>query len=105
MKLLEAVDSLAALAQASRMEIFRLLVKRGPEGFTPGDLGEKLDIPAPTLSFHLKELQRAKLVTATRDGRFLHYSADFATMNGLIAFLTENCCSLGNRPCPPSNAI
>jgi ArsR family transcriptional regulator, arsenate/arsenite/antimonite-responsive transcriptional repressor len=95
MKLLEAVDSLSALAQASRMEIFRLLVKRGPEGFTPGDLGEKLDIPAPTLSFHLKELQRAKLITATRDGRFLHYSADFATMNGLIAFLTENCCSLG----------
>ena len=90
---------LSALAQASRLEIFRLLVKRGPEGYTPGDLIQKLDIPAPTLSFHLKELQRARLIEARREGRFLYYRADFDRMNGLVAFLTENCCILGSTGC------
>jgi len=109
MKSVEAVIALSALAHASRLEIFRLLVKRGPDGFTPGDLSQKLDIPAPTLSFHLKELQRARLIAVRRDGRFLHYSADFDSMNGLVGFLTENCCSLGTVGCetaraPPSTA-
>jgi len=99
MKSQDAVLSLGALAQTSRLEIFRLLVKRGPEGYTPGDLIQKLDIPAPTLSFHLKELQRACLIEARRQGRCLYYRADFGRMNALIAFLTENCCSLGSAGC------
>jgi DNA-binding transcriptional ArsR family regulator len=104
MKPADAILSLSALAQASRLEIFRLLVKRGPEGYTPSDLIQKLDIPAPTLSFHLKELQHARLVESRRDGRFLYYRADFDRMNGLVAFLTENCCSLGNTGCEPACA-
>lgn len=96
MKSEDAVIALGALAQESRLAVFRALVKRGPEGYTPGDLASKLQIPGPTLSFHLKELQRADLVTARREGRFLHYSASFETMQGLIAFLTEKCCSLSD---------
>ncbi len=99
MKSLDAIVSLGALAQASRLEIFRLLVKRGPDGYMPGELIQKLDIPAPTLSFHLKELQRGGLVEARREGRCLYYRADFERMNALIAFLTENCCSLGDAGC------
>jgi DNA-binding transcriptional ArsR family regulator len=99
MKSKEALVALSALAQESRLEVFRLLVRRGPEGYTPGQLGQKLDIPAPTLSFHLKELQHAGLVEVRRDGRFLYYRADFARMNGLVGFLTENCCSLGQVGC------
>jgi ArsR family transcriptional regulator, arsenate/arsenite/antimonite-responsive transcriptional repressor len=99
MKSSEVVTSLAALAQESRLAAFRLLVKRGPAGFTPGDLSEKLHIPSPTLSFHLKELQNAGLVSARRDGRFLFYSASFDRMQGLIAFLTDQCCSQADEPC------
>ena len=99
MKSQQAVTALAALAQESRLAVFRLLVERGPEGFTPGELASKLAVPAPTLSFHLKELSRAKLVTARRDGRFLYYCADFQRMRGLIAFLTEKCCALADDEC------
>lgn len=99
MKSENAVQALGALAQDSRLAVFRLLVKRGPQGYTPGDLAEKTQIPAPTLSFHLKELQRAELLSVRRDGRFLHYSANFATMQGLIDFLTEKCCSLSEVDC------
>lgn len=81
------------------MAIFRALVKRGPQGYTPGDLVEKISIPAPTLSFHLKELQRAGLVASRREGRFLHYSANFGAMQDLIEFLTEKCCSLSDVEC------
>ncbi len=90
---------LAALAQESRLAIFRLLVKRGPEGFTPGQLREKLAVAAATLSFHLKELQRAGLIEARREGRFLFYSPNFSHMNGLLEFLSENCCILANKDC------
>lgn len=83
------------------MAIFRLLVKRGPEGYTPTLLCEKLGVTSPTLSFHLKELQRAGLVDVRRDGRFLYYSPNFARMNHLIGFLTENCCVLADRSCAP----
>jgi len=99
MKSYEVVKSLGALAQESRLALFRLLVKRGPEGFTPGDLSKRLDIPGPTLSFHLKELQNAGLVDARREGRFLFYSASFDRMQGLMAFLTDQCCSQADEPC------
>jgi ArsR family transcriptional regulator, arsenate/arsenite/antimonite-responsive transcriptional repressor len=100
-KATEIVQALGALAQESRLSVFRLLVKRGPDGFSPGDLTEKLEIPGPTLSFHLKELQRAGLVVCRREGRFLYYSANFETMNGVLAYLTENCCSLASQDCDP----
>ena len=79
--------------------MFRLLVKRGPEGYTPGELSEKLAVPAPTLSFHLRELQHAQLVVSRREGRFLYYSANFDTMHGVVNFLSENCCSLADEAC------
>ena len=98
---MDAVEALAALAQESRLAMFRLLVKRGPEGYTPTQLGEKLDVPGPTLSFHLKELQCAGLIEARREGRFLYYSPNFPRMNELLGFLTENCCSLADATCAP----
>lgn len=101
MKSKDAVTSLAALAQESRLAIFRMLVKRGPEGYTPTELGDKLDVASPTLSFHLKELQRAGLVDVRRDGRFLYYRPNFAHMNQLVGFLTENCCVLADQDCGP----
>ena len=104
MKSKDAVTSLAALAQESRLAIFRMLVKRGPEGYTPTQLAEKLDVSSPTLSFHLKELQRAGLVDVRRDGRFLYYRPNFTQMNQLIAFLTENCCVLADQACAPQCA-
>lgn len=88
------VLALAALAQESRLALFRLLVKRGPEGYTPGDICARLEIPAPTLSFHLKTLSAAGLIDTRREGRHLYYSANFITMNGVLSFLTEHCCSL-----------
>lgn len=96
MKTIEAVLALGALAHESRLHVFRLLVRRGLDGCTPGELSEKLSIPAPTMSFHLKELQRASLVIARREGRFIYYSADFEHMQSLIAFLTDKCCSLAS---------
>ncbi len=105
MKSTEIVVGLAALAQESRLALFRLLVKRGPEGYTPTQLAEKLDVPAPTLSFHLKELQRAGLIGARREGRFLYYSPNFSRMNELIEFLTDNCCSLADKDCGPACGI
>ncbi len=106
MKAQDAISGLAALAQESRLAIFRALVARGPQGYTPGELIEKMDVPAPTLSFHLKELQRAGLLKSKREGRFIHYSADFDVMRSLVAFLTDNCCSLADgefeTECKPS---
>jgi ArsR family transcriptional regulator, arsenate/arsenite/antimonite-responsive transcriptional repressor len=99
MKAEDAVLALGALAQESRLAIYRLLVKRGPDGYSPGDLIEKMGIPAPTLSFHLRELQRAGLIGSRREGRFLYYSANFERMRGLIGFLTEKCCSLSDTEC------
>jgi DNA-binding transcriptional ArsR family regulator len=99
MKQNEAVESLAALAQESRLAIFRMLVKRGPEGYTPTQLGVKLGVSAPTLSFHLKELQRSGLIAVRRDGRFLYYRPNFAHMDQLLGFLTANCCDLAGHSC------
>lgn len=104
MKSKDVIESLSALAQESRLSVFRMLVKRGPEGYTPTQLGEKLDVASPTLSFHLKELQRAGLVDVRRDGRFLYYRPNFAHMNRLIGFLTESCCALADQGCRPECA-
>jgi DNA-binding transcriptional ArsR family regulator len=92
MKTGEAVAALAALAQESRLEIFRLLVRAGGEGAPAGGIAEALEIPAATLSFHLKELKHAGLIDCTRDGRSLIYRADFEVMSQLVRFLTEQCC-------------
>lgn len=84
--------ALAALAQTSRLEIFRALVQAGPAGLTPGVLSEQLSVAANTLSFHLKELMHAELVTQERAGRHLIYRAQFEQMNAVLAYLTDNCC-------------
>lgn len=93
----DVVRSLLALAQPVRLRVFRALVVAGPEGMTPGTLTEALSVPATSLSFHLKELTNAGLVSQERQGRNLIYRASFDRMNGLMAYLTENCCQ-GN-PC------
>jgi ArsR family transcriptional regulator len=94
MKSKEAIAALSALASESRLAVYRLLVKRGPEGYTPSELAAHLDLPSPTLSFHLKGLVQAGLVVKRRAARNLFYSPNFERMNALVGFLTENCCSL-----------
>jgi len=88
----DVIIALSALAQETRLAIYRLLVEAGPTGLAVGRIGEALALPSATLSFHLKELKHAGLVTAKRDGRSLVYSASFTAMNELIVFLTRNCC-------------
>ncbi|MDY7547157.1 metalloregulator ArsR/SmtB family transcription factor [Glaciimonas sp. CA11.2] len=95
-----AIAALAALAQDSRLAVYRLLVQTGPSGMPPSKIGEQLGIPPSSLSFHLKELTHANLVTSKQEGRFVIYAANFTTMNGLVGFLTENCC--GGNPCTPN---
>ena len=87
-----ALAALAALAQESRLAIFRLLVQAGPDGLAASKIAEHLAIAPSSLSFHLKELSHAQLVTARQDGRFIIYAAQMDSMNALIGFLTENCC-------------
>jgi ArsR family transcriptional regulator len=93
----EVLTALAALAQESRLAVFRLLVQAGPAGLAASRIAAALDIAPSSLSFHLKELTHAKLLTSRQEGRFVIYSADIGAMNGLIGFLTENCC--GGIPC------
>jgi ArsR family transcriptional regulator, arsenate/arsenite/antimonite-responsive transcriptional repressor len=88
----EALDAFGALSNEHRLGIFRLLVQAGPEGLPAGDIADKLGIPASSLSFHLAHLTRTGLTEQRRESRSLIYSANFDTMNGLIAFMTENCC-------------
>jgi ArsR family transcriptional regulator len=88
----DVINALAALAQPHRLMAFRALVVAGREGLTPGIIAEVLDVPAATLSFHLKELMHAGLVTQERCGRNLIYRAEYARMNGVLAYLTDNCC-------------
>jgi DNA-binding transcriptional ArsR family regulator len=87
-----AVTALAALAHDTRLAIFRLLIQAGAAGQTAGAIAERLDVPATTLSFHLKELATADLVTSEPQGRFVVYRANYPAMNGLLEFLTANCC-------------
>jgi len=102
MKKSTAVAALGALAQETRLEIFRLLVQKGPEGLAAGDIGDRLGLPSPTLSFHLTQLRFAGLVTSRRASRSIIYSANFKAMNGLLAYLTENCCGGGRQElCAP----
>lgn len=89
----EVVRVLGALAQETRLEAFRLLVQAGPGGLAAGEIAEELDVPSPTLSFHLKALVHADLVRAEREGRSLRYAPNFASLNAVLAFLTEKCCS------------
>lgn len=86
------INALAALAHPARLQLFRLLVVAGQTGLTPGAMGEQLGLPAATLSFHLKELSHAGLLSQQRDGRYLIYRAAFERMTALIHYLTENCC-------------
>ena len=92
MKPTDAVRSLAALAQETRLAIFRALVQAGPQGLPAGRIAESVGAPASTLSFHLKELAGAGLVRARQDGRFIFYMAEYPAMSALVAFLTEKCC-------------
>lgn len=87
-----AVIALGALAQESRLDVFRLLVQTGAEGLQPGQIAERLGLPAATLSFHLTQLRHAGLVTFRKEGRALFYVAEYGAMNALLAYLTENCC-------------
>ena len=104
-----AVKALAALAQASRLRVFRAIVGAAPQGLQPGQLSQALEMPANTLSFHLKELLHAGLVNVQREGRFLRYQADLDAMQSLVGFLTDHCCQgvpcldLPKGVCSPGN--
>ena len=101
MKKSEALAALGAMAQETRLEVFRLLVQRGPEGMPAGEIGAKLGLPSPTLSFHLNQLRHAGLITPRRDSRSIIYAADYARMNRLLSYLTENCCQGKPEACSP----
>ncbi|MGE0558907.1 MAG: ArsR/SmtB family transcription factor [Burkholderiales bacterium] len=102
MKTKEAVTALAALAQESRLAIYRQLVQAGPQGMAAGAIAEKLGLPPATLSFHLKELSHAGLAVSRQEGRYVIYSANFGNALKLVNFLTENCC--GGQSCQPGCA-
>jgi DNA-binding transcriptional ArsR family regulator len=101
MELKNATSTLAALGQPTRLSVFRLLVEAGPEGRMPGEMAEALSLPGATLSFHLKELAAAGLIQGESRGRYICYRADFDAMNGLIEFLTRNCCGGDPSRCQP----
>lgn len=97
----EVVAALAALAQDTRLDVFRLLVQAGADGMAAGQIGERLGLPGPTLSFHLNQLRHAGLVTFRRESRSLIYAAEYGAMNALLAYLTENCCQGDAASCGP----
>jgi ArsR family transcriptional regulator, arsenate/arsenite/antimonite-responsive transcriptional repressor len=96
-----AVVILSCLAQEARLEVFRLLVQRSPTGLAAGEISKCLEIPASTLSFHLKELSHAGLIKSRQSGRFIFYSTDFKAVNELVAYLMENCCGNQTSCCTP----
>ena len=95
----DAIVALAALAHETRLDVFRLLVQTGPEGMPAGRIGERLGLPSATLSFHLNHLRHAGLVTFRRESRSLIYAAEFDAMNGLLTYLTQNCCQGDTSSC------
>jgi ArsR family transcriptional regulator, arsenate/arsenite/antimonite-responsive transcriptional repressor len=103
-----AVASLAALAQESRLAIYRQLVEAGPAGLSVGEIGASLRIAPATLTFHLSQLSQAGLVAARQDGRYIYYSANYKRMNDLLGYLSENCCARDDAACcgptPPARA-
>lgn len=103
MKTSQVVAALAALAQESRLAIFRTLVQAGPAGLSAGKISEQTGIAPSSLSFHMKELVHAELVSSRQEGRFVFYSAQFAAMHTLLAFLSENCC--GGTPCNSTESL
>lgn len=103
MEIKSAVLQLSSIAQEARLEIFRLLVQAGLEGLPAGAIAETLQIPSSTLSFHLKELSHSGLINSRQISRFIYYSANYEAMNGLLAYLTENCCA-GAKDCAPTSA-
>ena len=102
MKTPRVVDALSALAHEHRLAIYRLLVQRGPEGLPAGTIGERVGLVPSSLTFHLQNLQRAGLIAQRRESRQLFYSVDFAVMNGLVGYLTENCCGNNGATCSPT---
>jgi len=99
MKSAQVVKALSALAQPTRLAVFRLLVERGPDGMVAGKVAERLKVSPATLSFHFKTLSHAGLIESRQDGRFISYTANFAAMNGMVAYLTENCCGGDRAAC------
>ena len=99
----QAIAVLSALAQESRLAVYRLLVEHAPNGLAPSAIAERLELANATLSFHLKELAHAGLITSRQDGRFIYYSPVFEVMNALVGYLTENCCSATGQSCNPSS--
>jgi DNA-binding transcriptional ArsR family regulator len=95
-----AIEALNALAQESRLQVYRLLVQAGPQGVAASKIADRLRIPANTMSFHLKNLRHATLVQSRQEGRFIYYSANYEQMNALLGFLTGNCCG-GGQACGP----
>jgi ArsR family transcriptional regulator len=104
MKTPKVVDALGALAHEHRLAIYRLLVQRGPDGLPAGTIGERVGLVPSSLTFHLQNLQRAGLIVQRRESRQLFYSADFEVMNGLVGYLTENCCGSSEAVCSTSCA-
>ncbi len=104
MKKLTVIAALGALAQETRLDIFRMLVQKGPEGLPAGEIGSRLAQPSPTLSFHLNQLRFAGLVTSRRESRSIIYSANFKAMNDLLGYLTENCCGGSSELCSAVDA-
>jgi len=102
MKIRTAVDNLHSLAQDTRLRVFRLLVRAGPEGLAAGEIATRLRVPAATMSFHLGHLARAGLIAASRDGRSIHYAANFEAMRRLLDFLMEDCCQGDPQICDPA---
>jgi DNA-binding transcriptional ArsR family regulator len=101
MEIFEAVKALSSLAHETRLGIFRLLVQAGASGLSVGEINNAVQIAAPTLSFHLKEMANAGLISSRHEGRFIYYQANYAAMNQLLAYLTENCCQ--GEVCMPAN--
>lgn len=99
MKSTQVVKALSALAQATRLEVYRRLVAAGPDGMAAGQLSEKLGVSPATLSFHFKILSHAGLIESRQEGRFIYYSANFDVMNGMVDYLTENCCGGNAEQC------